>query len=234
MDFLLPNEIKSFRYYERKLPLYLRNDECFLEHFQLWYELLCGKGDADVAINEFCGVSPTSDLLLYLMNIYDTDFLQTLKSLANAEEESKSDILDKLANLFGLRRNFSVKYITNTGATVTATLDLPDEIFLLVIKAQIIRNYADGSYKQVEDYYLDAGLEMIQVPDGNVPASVTVYMNQQQVEESDYAEELTHLFLAGYFTIEHLGIMYALAISDIYNILIWDSSFVWDKGVWGI
>lgn len=219
MQHLLPNELKDFRYYERKLPLYLRNDECFIEHFYIWYELCCGKGDetTGVALNEFCGVAPSSDLLLYLLNIYDANFLTSLQQLDGYD--GRSDILDKIGAIFGLRRRFAIDYYENpTDSEMThAQLDLQDTEFLLLIKAQIIRNYCDGSYEQTMQYYADAGLEILPVNSAIYDATVDCYIN----ETAGYNQDIIRLFKAGYLTIEHLGVRYTYNEAAILSILLW-------------
>lgn len=219
MQHLLPEQLKTFRYYERKLPLYLRNDECFIEHFYIWYQLCCGDGDETngVAINEFSGVAPSADLLLYLLNIYDANFLATLQQLDGYD--GRSDILDKIGAIFGLRRQFSIEYRENPTDpdTVTEQLDLEDDEFLLVIKAQIIRNYCNGSYEQTMEYYADAGLQILPVNSSLYDATVDAYINQS----AGYKPNIILLFKAGYLTIEHLGIHYTYNETAILSILLW-------------
>lgn len=219
MNHLIPLTIREFRYYERKLPLYLRNDDCFVEHFKLWYELMMGEGDDNmgIAISEFKGVSPTSDLLLYLLNIYDKDFLSIISQLK--DYNNNCDILDMLGNLFGLRRTFSFEYHeTATSTTKTAaTVSLTDKEFLTLIKAQIIRNYCNGTYEQVMQYYADAGLQILPVYNDTYNASVDAYLN----EDKDVTDNISKLFRGGYLTIEHLGIRYTYTITEMLNILVW-------------
>lgn len=219
MKHLIPLTIREFRYYERKLPLYLRNDDCFVEHFKLWYELMMGEGDDNmgIAISEFKGVSPTSDLLLYLLNIYDKDFLSIISQLK--DYNNNCDILDMLGNLFGLRRSFSFEYYeTATSTTKTAaTVSLTDKEFLTLIKAQIIRNYCNGTYEQVMQYYADAGLQILPVYNDTYNASVDAYLN----EDKDVTDNISKLFRGGYITIEHLGIRYTYTITEMLNVLVW-------------
>lgn len=219
MNHLIPLTIRAFRYYERKLPLYLRNDDCFVEHFKLWYELMMGEGDDNmgIAISEFKGVSPTSDLLLYLLNIYDKDFLSIISQLK--DYNNNCDILDMLGNLFGLRRTFSFEYHeTATSTTKTAaTVSLTDKEFLTLIKAQIIRNYCNGTYEQVMQYYADAGLQILPVYNDTYNASVDAYLN----EDKGVTDNISKLFRGGYLTIEHLGIRYTYTITEMLNILVW-------------
>lgn len=219
MKHLIPLTIREFRYYERKLPLYLRNDECFVEHFRLWYELLMGKGDDEtgVPINEFQGISPSADLLLHLLNIYDQDFLNTIAQLKDYDDDC--DLLDMLGNLFGLRRTFSLEYYeTATSPTKTqATVSLNDKEFLTLIKAQIIRNYCDGTYEQVMQYYKDANLQILPVLNDTYNASVDAYLN----ESEDVTPNIDKLFRGGYLTVEHLGIRYTYTVTEMLNILVW-------------
>lgn len=219
MKHLIPLTIREFRYYERKLPLYLRNDECFVEHFRLWYELLMGKGDDEtgVPINEFQGISPSADLLLHLLNIYDRDFLNTIAQLKDYDDDC--DLLDMLGNLFGLRRTFSLEYYeTTTSPTKTqATVSLNDKEFLTLIKAQIIRNYCDGTYEQVMQYYKDANLQILPVLNDTYNASVDAYLN----ESEDVTPNIDKLFRGGYLTVEHLGIRYTYTVTEMLNILVW-------------
>lgn len=219
MKHLIPLTIREFRYYERKLPLYLRNDECFVEHFRLWYELLMGKGDDEtgVPINEFQGISPSADLLLHLLNIYDKDFLDTVTQLKDYNDDC--NLLDMLGSLFGLRRTFSFEYYeTATSLTKTqTTVSLKDKEFLTLIKAQIIRNYCNGTYEQVMQYYKDANLQILPVSNNVYNASVDAYLN----ESEDITSNIDKLFRGGYLTVEHLGIHYTYTITEILRILIW-------------
>lgn len=219
MKHLIPLTIREFKYYERKLPLYLRNDDCFIEHFRLWYELLMGEGDdeQDVMINEFKGVSPTSDLLLHLLNIYDADFLNTVTQLK--DYNGNSNLLDMLGNLFGLRRTFSLEYYETPSSIekTSATVSLNDNEFLLLIKAQIIRNYCNGTFEQVMRYYADANIQILPVYSDSYNASVDAYLNQT----NDITPNIDKLFRGGYLTIEHLGIRYTYTITDLLNVLIW-------------
>lgn len=236
MQHLLPKELRSFRYYEKKLPLYLRNDGCFIEHFKIWYELCMGKGvEPDTAISEFCGIAPSADLLLHLLNIYDADFLETVSMLQGYD--GKFDLLDNLGQLFGLNRQFSFDYKEQPSDTTykNVQVELTDAEYLLLIKAQIIRNYCNGSYAQVREYYRDAGLDILPVNNSSYDATVDVYLN----EDERITTTMTRLFKAGLLTITHVGVHYQHYVTDLLSILIWGeqqavegSNNVWDKGRW--
>lgn len=239
MKHLLPKELRSFRYYERKLPLWLRNDEAFVQHFRLWYELCMGLGDEtnNIAIKEFSGIAPSSDLLLYLLNIYSDDFLSIVSELSD-DTNSQFDLIDKLGELFGLKRTFSIDYydspsdVEKTHLTITLT----DSEYITLIKAQIIRNYCNGSYEQILQYYVDANLEIIMINSDEYDASVNAYLNNN----ANLTDNIKALFKAGFLTVESLGIHYTYLISDILNTLLWadvngqKSLKTWDEGVWAI
>lgn len=218
MKHLIPLTLREFRYYERKLPLYLRNDDCFIEHFKLWYELLMGNGDDDmgVTINEFCGVSPTSDLLLYLLNIYDVNFLKTITQLYGYDVNKGSALLDEIGNLFGLKRSFSFKYNEN-GQVEQTTVSLNDSEFLMLIKGQIIRNYSNGTYEQAMQYYKDANIEILPINSTSYNATVDAYLNKLDT----LSDNIIKLFKGGFLTIEHLGIHYTYSVLELLNILLW-------------
>lgn len=230
MKHLIPLTIREFRYYERKLPLYLRNDDCFIEHFKLWYDLLMGKGDDEmgVPISEFQGVSPSADLLLHLLNIYDKDFLSTISQLKDYDDNN--NILEMIGNLFGLRRTFSFEYYESpTSDVTTTTVTLDDSEFLTLIKAQIIRDYCDGTYEQVMQYYNDANLQILPIYSDAYNASVDAYMN----ESISITDNIAKLFKGGFLTIEHVGVHYTYSIMALTNILIWaDKDGLGGNSVW--
>jgi hypothetical protein len=178
-----------------------------------------GEGDDEqgIALNEFKGVSPTSDLLLHLLNIYDNDFLNTISQLKDYDDDN-CDLLDMIGNLFGLRRTFSFEYYeTATSTTKTAaTVSLTDKEFLTLIKAQIIRNYCNGTYEQVMQYYTDAGLQILPVYNDTYDASVDAYLNKSE----DVTPNIDKLFRGGYLTVEHLGIRCTYTITEMRNILV--------------
>ena len=124
-----------------------------------------------------------------------------------------------LGNLFGLRRTFSLKYYeTATSPTKTAaTVSLTDKEFLTLIKAQIIRNYCNGTYEQVMQYYADAGLQILPIYNDTYNASVDAYLNKSEV----VTPNIDKLFRGGYLTVEHLGIRYTYTITEMLNILVW-------------
>lgn len=226
----VPDKIKSYEWYYNKLPLYLKNSYGFSEHFRIWYELLIS-GDKNGIVN-------VGDTLLYLFNIFDKNFLQTIANFPDSgamegNYGTVSDFLDKLGYLFGVIRNFSVTYKNDNDEDVTEDLSLNNEDFLLLIKAQIIKNYCEGTYEQIKGYYNSAGLDvfLITTEDG---ASAHVYLVAPP-DSSKYSLNVEKMFKSGLMRIESMGITYTEGVRVLVSFLTWDSTKTkeyWDTGVW--
>ena len=226
----VPDKIKSYEWYYNKLPLYLKNSYGFSEHFKIWYELLIS-GDKNGIVN-------VGDTLLYLFNIFDENFLQTIANLPDSGATegnygTVSDFLDKLGHLFGVIRNFSVTYKNDNNEDVTEDLSLNNEDFLLLIKAQIIKNYCEGTYEQIKGYYNSAGLDvfLITTEDG---ASAHLYLAATP-DSTKYSLNVEKMFKSGLMRIESMGITYTEGVRALDWFLTWDSTKAkeyWDAGVW--
>lgn len=226
----VPDKIKSYEWYYNKLPLYLKNSYGFSEHFRIWYELLIS-GDKNGIVN-------VGDTLLYLFNIFDKNFLQTIANLPDSGATegnygTVSDFLDKLGYLFGVIRNFSVTYKNDNNEDVTEDLSLNNEDFLLLIKAQIIKNYCEGTYEQIKGYYNSAGLDvfLITTEDG---ASAHLYLAATP-DSTKYSLNVEKMFKSGLMRIESMGITYTEGVRALDWFLTWDSTKIkeyWDAGVW--
>ena len=226
----VPDKIKSYEWYYNKLPLYLKNSYGFSEHFRIWYELLIS-GDKNGIVN-------VGDTLLYLFNIFDKNFLQTIANLPDSGATegnygTVSDFLDKLGYLFGVIRNFSVTYKNDNDEDVTEDLSHNNEDFLLLIKAQIIKNYCEGTYEQIKGYYNSAGLDvfLITTEDG---ASAHVYLAAPP-DSTKYSLNVEKMFKSGLMRIESMGITYTEGVRVLLSFLTWDSTKTkeyWDTGVW--
>ena len=232
----LPEKIESFDYYKEKLPLYLQNSYGFLEHFRIWYELLKSDKPETSVVN-------VGNLILYLMNIFDKDFLETIAGLEGSgagegDYGDTSDILDKLGDLFGVSRTFTCTYVDEHSQTVTEQLNLNNENFLILIKCQIIKNYCEGTYKQISDYYRAAGLNVFMFTYATDPATCYLYL-VEILESDNYSEDVRTMFLAGMLRIESMGITYVNILTNptVTGFLVWDtneSDKYWDEGAWAI
>lgn len=226
---ILPDKLQSFAYYKNKLPLFLQNSHGFLEHYKIWYDLL--KND------NAHGVVDIGDLMLYLIDIFDDDYLTTLRDLEDSGSTSsddygtKSDILDKIGLLFGVSRAFKISYIDNNIAVYDKQIVLNNADFLTYIKCQIIKNYCEGTYKQINDYYKSAGLQVYLITAAN-PAECHLYLRKFD-GSNEYSDNIKTLFRAGLLSIESMGISYKYILLNGY--MIWDSTGnieTWDVGTW--
>ena len=189
-------------------------------------------------------IASTIDLLFEMLNIFDLNctenhpsgyesnqhFLSFINSIENSESGTKSDILDKIGNLFGLKRRFS---LTVEGTTYELNLNNAD--FLTLIRCTIIKNYFDGSFEQISKYYKDAGLPVFVLTTGSAQCE----MHLIDLEDSEYAQsaDIQKMFLAGLLTVESVGISYTYSIHAINNLAIFDSeesSNTFDNGVFVI
>lgn len=225
---ILPKKLQSFEYYVNKLPLFLQNSYGFIEHFKIWYDITYNSDNK--------GVVNISDLLLYLLNIFDSDYLTTINNMEDSNGGTSSDILDKIGLLFGVRRKFSVTYVNAQSQTVKTELSLNNEEFLILIKCQIIKNYCDGSEIQIQQYYESAGLNVYVLT--SEVESATCYIHLAGVlDNPTYSENIKVMFMSGILRIESMGITYKNIFNELTGFLIWDSSDsdeYWDVGVWTI
>ena len=234
---VLPAELRTFNYYKYRLPLWLQNSNGFMEHFRIWFDMAFGNIEVEGINNS--GAISVGDLYLYLLNIFDADFLSTVRDLPNSgstgatDYGTESDILDKLGELFGVRRKFTYTFTNESGIEETLNLDLNNADFLTYLKAQIIRNYYDGSFEQVREYYESAGLQIYATtPEGYNATSYLILVNDGTV---NYSDDVLNMFRAGLLRIDSMGIAYDQAITNNDGLLKWDSIIAderWDVGEW--
>lgn len=208
---ILIDKLKDFKYYVRKCPLYLQNDENFLVHFKIWYDFMISETFNKGTIN-------TSDVLLSLINIYDPNYEELLKSLKEPTPENPdppSDILDKLGSIYDIQRNFSI-VVDNQ----TKTISLNDHDFLIYIKSKIIKNNYDGSYETLKKLYTDVGLD-VYFKNGSTSATLLVILLVTEDNKNNYSENIQDLFKAGYLTTIPMGISYTCAVVRYDKLLVW-------------
>ena len=238
---ILVDKLKSFDYYKNKLPLYLQNSYGFQEHFKIWYDFLVGNISST---NNISGIVGTSDTLLNLMNIFDSDYLNYVASMEDSgatEDEpygTNSDILDKIGALLGVTRNFKV-----TINNVEEELSLNNEDFLILIKTQIIKNYCEGTLEQINAYYKSIKLQLYAI-NSSTPGQAILYLIVSKNDSRfSYSPNIKKMFEAGLLKIESMGIIYSNLSLDYENLLHWDvDNSVWalgdlesdEGGVWGV
>lgn len=218
---LIPEQLKSFNYYKNKLPLYLRQSNTFQEHFRIWYEILVGDGST--------GVVGNGEILLNMLNIFSDDYFTFLATIeGSSATDTSSDILDKIANLFGESRYCTVSYQHN-GTDYNEQLTLTNEELLILIKARIVQNYCDGSLEQINAYYSDIGLNIkVQTSDDAATANLYLIFYEERP-----LSNIDKMFLSDKLTIRSMGIMYRQQLLVPSNILIWDSINEAQSNGWG-
>ena len=191
-------------------------------------------------------ISSTIDFLFELLNIFDVDceqshlsefeanehYLSMLNMMEDTNDGNSSDILDKIGNLFGLKRAFSV----DVGGT-EYMLNLNNKDFLTLIKCTIIRNYFDGSFAELNQYYKDAGLPVFILTNASNPAQCDVHLIDIEGSTYEISTNVKRMFLAGLLMVESVGISYTYSIHGIQSTAIFDSddvSKVFDAGVFVI
>lgn len=236
---ILPSELRTFDYYVKKLPLYLQNSYGFIEHYRIWYDLMIAND------SKYTGIVPIAETILYLLNIFDKDYLDNIVAMGDAEIPTdltnpqdkygrQSDILDKIGALFGITRNFTCTYLLNN-VTQSKQVSLNNYDFLILIKVTMVKSYFDGTYEQWQSMYDDIGFTVVPVSSVDDPATCIVYLIQ--TESTQYSEDILALFLSELLFIESVGIRYIPTIVDIANLLIWDGTdeaSYWDEGKWSL
>lgn len=234
---ILPDKLREFDYYVQKLPIYLQNSYGFIEHFRIWYEVLMG--NVHTAQINSSGVVGSADSIFEMLNIFDqtvdssgnitNKYLENLSKYENIGDTTdskygtKSDILDKLGELFGVRRSFMLSYKSyQQDQDVSVWLDLNNEEYLILIKAQIVKNYCDGSFEQLVEYYENIGLHVYITTETSAGYYATSRVNM--VENPKITDNIRHLFSSGLLFIKSMGISYILTVSATNTLFWWNEN----------
>ena len=209
----MEEKLLSFDYYLSKVPMYLKQNDTFTQHFKIWYDML-------ISSNE------SFDTILNLLDIFSDDY--NIKYLSG-DNPVASNLLEKLANLFNIGHDFSVTYKVNNVDT-TFELNLTDEELLILLKAQIIKNNFNGTYDDIKQFYNKLGWTIIyQV---NVSASaILIFVGKSG---SSLSENLQKCWNAGLLSVNSLGIDYAYNIINNYDTIAFWGISKWDEGEWSV
>lgn len=161
-----------------------------------------------------------------------TDYLAFLNTIR--ESSTETEVIDKLAHLYGVSRNFSVQYSVS-GTATTKELNLTDEALMLLIKCQVIKNAYKGTFEQLKELYSMIGLPVMIITEG-LDESTGNYKNAHcrlillRQTDTDYTGTgnpllgVEDMFLAGLLTIQSLGIKYTYELYTAGTIAIFDST----------
>lgn len=208
---MLIDKLKQWQYYLTKFPLYLRNSYGFTEHFKIIFDLLLQ-------------LDLLEDQLLKCFDVMASDYLDFINNLSGSQDES--DILDKIASLYGVRRNFDLTIDDETKA-----LSLNNNELLILIKARIIQFNFDGTYAMTKQFYENVKLPVFIYNSGNAGIA-KLFLDTSQIES--ISDNIVDMFNAGLFTIESMGITYTTESISLLNIFVWDtteSNRYWDEGL---
>lgn len=213
---ILPEELQSFEYYRGLTPMYLQDVHGFLEQVKIWFNstmqkssiLTCG---TDVP----CGVEADSRTESIVSVIDKTFAFLDIFNTSGQHLSESADILDKLASLFGVSRQFSV-----TIENEKKQLNLSDNDLLILIKCQIIKNFFNGTHEHLMRCFEIVNLPVMPLTDTQ-PAHCKMYMLLQ--DENEVSQNVKDMFLSGMLSVESMGIYYTYAIQIAQNIAIFDS-----------
>lgn len=214
---ILPEELQSFEYYKSLTPMYLQNVHGFLEQIKIWFDLSMQKSKVlTCGINVRCGTTVVSSRTDSIVSVIDAifAFLDIFNTSGQHLSES-TDILDKLASLFGVSRQFSV-----TIENEKKQLNLSDNDLLILIKCQVIKNFFNGTYEHLMRCFEIVNLPVMPLTDTQ-PAHCKMYMLLQ--DENEVSQNVKDMFLSGMLSVESMGVYYTYAIQIAQNIAIFDS-----------
>lgn len=213
---ILPEELQSFEYYRGLTPMYLQDVHGFLEQVKIWFNstmqkssiLTCG---TDVP----CGVKADTRTESIVSVIDKTFAFLDIFNTSGQHLSESADILDKLASLFGVSRQFSV-----TIENEKKQLNLSDNDLLILIKCQVIKNFFNGTHEHLMRCFEIVNLPVMPLTDTQ-PAHCKMYMLLQ--DENEVSQNVKDMFLSGMLSVESMGIYYTYAIQIAQNIAIFDS-----------
>lgn len=214
---ILPEELQSFEYYKGLTPMYLQNVHGFLDQIKIWFNLCMLKSNILTCGTDIrCGAVAVSSRTDSIVSVIDEifAFLDIFNTSGQHLSES-ADILDKLAALFGVSRQFSV-----TIEDEKKQLNLSDNDLLILIKCQVIKNFFNGTYEHLMRCFEIVNLPIMPLTDTQ-PAHCKMYMLLQ--DENEVSQNVKDMFLSGMLSVESMGIYYTYAIQIAQNIAIFDS-----------
>lgn len=214
---ILPEQLRTFDYYRKKIPHYLQQSYGFEEHFKLWLDAMVGSSSQNLSE----GLVPTWEKVLELLSILDEDYVTKLQNVEGYNNSSDFDLLNKIGSLYGVTRNMSV--VVN-GEEIQ--LSLTNDEFLKLIKARVKQASYDGSLTMLLEMYKDIGLDVWVTWDTGPadadpsPDNVLNLSYRYIVEvilytyQKGLSSNIKNLFLAGELAIKAMGIPYKFRLQE--------------------
>ena len=218
---MILEKLKTWEYYQQKIPLFLKNSYGFEEHFKIFFDIL--KNCDEISDEVLSGFD------LFNEN-YEKNYIEKYEKLNNDDTYSL-DILDKIGKIYGINRYFDVKYIDENGQETTKELKLTNkELYKLILSKIILLNY-DGTYSMARELYDKIGLPIYMFTENSANVKLILDTGNQ----TTITQNIKDLFNANMFTLKSLGITYTIFEADISKLALYDSSdenLGWDKGIW--
>jgi len=217
---MLIDKLKDFTYYRNKLPIYMQNAPGIVDQFYVLFQFL---QEHDIA----------EDMLLNAIDIFNPEYLDYINSLDGSSAGNKSDILDKIGELYGVSRSFSAPYTFND-EDYPGNVYLDNQWFLYLIRARIVQTTYDGGSKMAREFYVKNNLPIYIIFDDTENASCRVLFNAREigVAPADVPEEILAIFLNGLLTVKSMGISYKHLVIDsesntlVFDVNVWSSTII--------
>ena len=212
---MLPTKLKTLDYYLKKMTLFIRNSYGIEDQMNTTFGFLSQ-------------IDTTIDTFFTQLNLLSDTGINAINALSTTE----SDILDKVAAIYGLTRTFDLSYVDPITGPALRKITLTNTELQMLIKAKVVQNHYDGTYLTCKEFYENVDLPIYEYTSSQ-PATVEVYLDQTQ--GIDFTDNVVSMFLAGLFTIKSMGLKYICQTINDPVIATWDNTNrlqVFDKGVW--
>lgn len=188
---MIKEDLLDFKYYLDRLSKFMQESYGINEQVKIFWSLLKQVNDC-------------YDEFFKEVDFYHHNF------------ESGNGLLDKIGNIFGCQRCFTIPVFDSNEAVASyIKVDLTDEEYLLYIKTQVIKQNFTGDRKTLQELYstyingriqqglIDLRFLYITIDDEVNGATCNIYW-----DIDNPSDNLKNLFLNGYLTIESMGIRY--------------------------
>lgn len=213
---MIKEKLKSWEYYYNKLPLFFKNSHGISDHFKILFDTLVE-------------LDYTADDILKGFDIFAEDYADYIHKFENKNENNQYefDLLDKLAEIYGITRYFDIKYYEND-VLVKKSLKLTNTELHKLLLTRIVQANYNGTYEDARELYDKIGLPIYMINDTQ-SATVSLYLDYTKVNN----ENIIDMFKANLFTLNSLGITYLTSIRNVSELSTFDNeNHLFDKGLW--
>lgn len=206
---MISDKLLDLDYYLDKLSMYFRRCYGIEEQFAMLNSIMRQ-------------LNSTLDFAYERLDVMNTDYINMINRTQTETDIDESDILDKIASIYGVARTFSVSYTTSSTSVTDKQISLNNEELVVLIKARIIQNTYKGTYEECMSLYRLIGLDQFIIINNDVEdATCNMYLQPQS------SENIQDMFLAGLLSLESLGITYNYDLVSATSLGLWDVSD-WD------